>query len=105
MPMMAWFSLPCVSHSWITLSATDSSLASSKRTISLVASGCIYHFEAIIKKQLMANNTQNQRCKLVGVANERCFIATYVLFAGNPAIWSDCLFKYQGRIQERIRHI
>jgi hypothetical protein len=45
----------------------------------------------------MANSTQNQRCKLVGVANESCFIAANILFAGNPVIWSDCLFEIAGQ--------
>ncbi len=45
----------------------------------------------------MANNTQNQRCKLVGVANESCFIAACVLFTGNTAFGKNCLFEIAGQ--------
>jgi hypothetical protein len=97
-PIMAWFSLPYVSQYCIVLSATLSSLASSKRTISSVDNGAIYHFEAIINRQLMANNTQNQRCKFAGGTNDSCFMEACILLAGNPGYFRQtaCLNRGQG---------
>ncbi len=41
-------------------------------------------FEAIINRQLIASNTQNQRCRFAGGANDSCFMEACILFAGNP---------------------